>query len=371
MAGEGSTVSVIDGGGPPPPPEHLRDATRATARAALQADLARELDGLDGDAPAEAKPAEPAATPEEPAKPAEEAPTEESEDATDPGEEPTEEKPEAKPDKDLDKRLAAIQREEKRAKAAVAAERRAVEEERRAVQAERDRAQAELQAFRKVQERARYDLPGVLRALGYKDEDFEAAAQEVYTASPKGRQDPRLQDRTRSTSREREYEDRLASIERQNQALLQQLEQRDAAQRTAAWIDEAAKAASDETPLVQAMISRAPAKARAMLAKVAEQLLDETGEVPDHADVVLELEKIRRAELEELGIDAPAAATAAPKTKPVTPAAKTKPATTLSSDLRTSAVQQQPRSTPKSYDERRRDDMERLAADFQAGRYDA
>jgi len=365
---EGTEVRVIDGGGPPPPPDGARDATRSAARAASMASLADELGALDGATPAPEpapepqKAKEPDPEPEE--KPAEE-PAEEPEEEDD-DEEKAEEKAEEKPDKDLSRRLSAVQREEKRAKAALAEERKAIADERRAVERERDDARAELNAFRKVQERARYDLPGVLRALGYKDDDFESAAREVYEASPKGQADPRLKGQAARTAKEREYDDRLARMERQNQELIAQLEQRDLAQRAEAWIDGAAKAANDETPRVAAMLARSPARARAELKRVADRLVVETGEVPDHEDVVAELEK----DLDELGLVAPAASDkAAPKTNTLPPAAKTKPAKALGSDLRTQGVQ--PRSQPMSRDERRRADMEQLAADMAAGRLDA
>jgi hypothetical protein len=336
------------------------------------ASLADELGALDGSAPAPEPPAEkPAAKEPDPdpeEKPAEEPagePEEEDDDESDAKAAKAEEaKEEEKPDKDLQRRLSAVQREEKRAKAALAEERKAIADERRAVERERDEARAELNAFRKVQERARYDLPGVLRALGYKDDDFETAAREVYEASPKGQADPRLKGQAARSAKEREYDDRLARMERQNQELIAQLQQRELAQRAEAWIDQAAKAASEETPLVQRMLERSPTRARAELKRVADRLIDETGEVPDHEDVVAELEK----DLDELGLVA-AEKSAPSKTQTLPPAAKTKPAKALGSDLRTSSVQ--PRSQPMSRDERRRADMEQLAADMAAGRLDA
>lgn len=370
QAGSTGTVTVVDGGGPPPPPAGARDVARAAARAQMTDALAQELSGLEGDAPAEAPPAEAAPAPTDPEKPADE-PTDDDdpEEETDPAaEEPK--PPEPAPDKDLQKRLAAIQREEKRAKAALAAERQQFAEERRAAEADRRAAAQERAQLQKVMERARYDLPSLLRALGYKEEEFDAAARQVYSESPEGRTDPSRREAAARTARERERDDELQQTRRELAEVKSMLEQRDIQARTEAWIDQAAKAASDETPLVQTMLSRAPAKARQRIAQTAQRLLDETGEVPDHADVLAELEKDRRAELEELGVDVPAAPKAAPpKTNPVQPAAKTKPATRT--DLRSSGVQQPGPTPTKGFHERRQDAANELARDFQAGRFDA
>lgn len=374
MAQEGAAVRVVDGGGPPPPPAESRDATRSAARASLQASLASELAGLDGaepeapaaapEKPAAKEPDPPAEEPTEPdAEPAEEA---EDDDAADAKAAEAEQKAEdKKPDKDLDRRISRVQREEKRAKAALAEERKAIVEERRAFEREREQSRAEQTAVRKAVERARYDLPGALKALGYKDDEFEDAAREIYEASPKGQSDPRLKGKTARSARDREYDDRLARMEQQNEALLEQLQQRDSAQRTAEWIEGAAKAANGETPRVTAMLERSPGRARNEIKRVAERLLVETGEVPDYEDVVAELEK----DLDELGLVAPAAGVkAAPKTEPVPPAAKNKPAKALGSDLR---PERAPRSTPKSRDEERRDLAAEIARDMAAGRLDA
>lgn len=92
----------------------------------------------------------------------------------------------------------------------------------------------------------------------------------------------------------------------------------------------------------------------------------------------MELEKRRREALEDAGVDVdallggtasePAQATKATKTNPVHKAARTKPARTLTREL--SSPGAEPRSTPMSYEERRRSAMESLVRDFQAGKLD-
>lgn len=368
---EAGSIRVIDGGGPPPPPEGQRDAARSAARAQMQADLAAELSGLDK---AEEAPADATADAEQPAETPAEEPTEEA--AEEPAEEaeadetPAEPEKEAKPDKDLARRLAAVQKEEKRAKAALAEERRAIAEERRAIEAEARETKARLERVEKAFARLKYDPVAIAREAGIPEEMFEDFAKAYYAASPKGQADPRFKDAAQRTAREREKDDEQSELRREVAELRAHVQQQESAQRTAAWLDNVAKAASDETPLVQTMLSKSPQKTRARLAQVAEQLLAETDEVPDPEDVVAELEKIRREELEELGIDAPAPATnGASKTKPVPPAAKTKPAKALDKDLRAPGVQG--RSEPKSRDEARRDLQADIARELASGKFDA
>lgn len=375
---EGTSISVVDGGGPPPPSHDQRDATRSAQRASMAEELAKELAGLDG-------PAEPAAeekpeTPEEPeAKPepkkakakeeAKEEPEDDDEAATDEEpEEPEKESKAGKPDKDLQRRLSSIQREEKRAKAALAEERKVIAEERRAVDREREEARAELGRVRKALESFKTDPVALAREAGVPEELFEELARAYYAASPKGKADPRLREHVARSSRDMKRDDELADTRRELAELRQTIQQQTLAQQAAAFIEGAAKAASDETPLVSAMLEKSPQKARARLAAVADRLVEETGEVPDYEDVVTELEKIRREELEELGIDVDSAIKA-PKQKPVQPAAKTKPAKALDKDLRAPGVQ--PRSQPMSRDERRRAELDALVADMAAGRLDA
>lgn len=381
MANPGSQVTVVDGGGPPPPSHDQRDATRTAQRASLAEELAQELAGLDGgteDKPQAAaeekpeKPEEPEAKPEpEKAKAKDEEPDEdeadEEEDSKDA--EPEEEPKAAKPDKDLQKRLAAVQREEKRAKAALAEERKSVADERRAVEREREQVREELGRVKKALEQFKYDPVAFAREAGVEEDAFEDFARAYYAASAKGKADPRLRSEVQRSARDREYDDRMARLEQQNRALQERIEQQSLLQQATQWIEETVKSVTDETPLVQRMIETSPQKARQRIAAVAQRLAEEYGEDPDHEDVVVALEKIRREELEELGIDVDSAIKANPKNKPVQPAAKTKPAKALDKDLRTQAVQ--PRSQPMSRDERRRAELDQLVADMAAGRLDA
>jgi hypothetical protein len=367
-----SSVRVVDGGGPPPPSETARDATRSAARAAASASLVDELAGLDkGEevpAPAPAPAEEEPDTTEEQTDPGTDEPADEdAEDEEEAERAEKAEEPAAKPDKDLDRRLSAVQRETMRAKAAIAAERAALVEERQAIEARLRPQMEELQQFKQLRARAKFDLPSVLEALGYEGDDFDHGARQVHLhwkAKVKG--DATAGSAGARLLRDREQESELAATRRELAELRQTIEQQSHAQRTAAWLEETTKAASDETPRVAAMLERSPKRARMELAKVADRLLEETGEVPDHSDVVAELEK----DLDELGLVAPAtSAKAAPKPNPVPPAAKNKPAKTHSNDLRTSSVQ--PGSKPMSRDERRAADLNQLVADMQAGRIDA
>lgn len=208
-------------------------------------------------------------------------------------------------DADTKKKMAALQKAEKRVKEQLAADREKLE---RLVREWEPRVAA-AQKFEQLAARAKYAPAEVLEALGLSpDDDFEAAARELYARSKAGAKDPKLRDAAGRLQRERERDELLARTSKELAELKQQLEVQKSATATESavneYLDRVEKAAAKvEAPLVKHMIAKTPKKARARMLEVANQLSDEMGEVPTAADVIAELEKRRRQELEEDGID--------------------------------------------------------------------
>lgn len=253
----------------------------------------------------------------------------------------------AEADPDLEKRLAAVQKAEQRAKEAVAAERAELQKQLEEWQPRIEAAQE----FEKLQSRARYDLPAVLQQLGVQPEDFEPLARQLYAHRP-GAEDPSSKETAARSAREREMADRVARQEKQIQELMQRIEgqqqQAQVEQRVNAFLEQVTKAVGETTPLVQKFLSNDPQEARRSFADVAYQLATEYGEDPEPSQVVKRLEEMKVAELRRYGIDpAQAVGTATTKTEPRAEEKRT--ARTLSSDLGTPT--KPPDTAPKSRDQ--------------------
>ncbi len=236
-------------------------------------------------------------------------------------------------DPDTAKRIANVQRAEKRSRELIAKERTELSELKASIERERleiARQLDEVKAFSQLKAKARYAPAEVLAALGLTDDDFEPAARDLYTRSKAGAQDPRNREAAARMQAEREYRDKVGQLE----SKLQEMEQRNQqqaqqAQYQQAWqsyySDVVKTATPDEAPLLSKALSKNPTKTQQALQNLATQICNEVGEWPDAADVVAVYEKNRRAELEELGIDlntkAAPASTASP-TKTLAPGAK-------------------------------------------------
>lgn len=380
-------VSAIEGGGPPPPPVGLRDVARSTAREKQFDDLAAELAALDGEAapandgdgatdegdaaaePAKAKPkaktaAKPPAPDEEPAD--EEQP--ETDEADDEEEDTEPDRPAAKKrpaDRDLDARLAAIRKEQQRGLAKLTAERQAFQDELAALRPELE----ELRAFRQLKARAKYEPEAVLEHLGLGEDDWEPAAERIFTRSPKGRTDPRYRERVQRDSQVRQDRDQLSAATRRIEELENRIASGETETMVAEYLSTVVDAADDESPLVGRLITSDKKHAMKLLrAKARELTVAGDGEVPDAADVIAALEQDRRSELERLGIDVDVALKATPKPKTM-PAAKTKPAKTPSNGQGT-AKAAPARPTPRSRDEEREEGFADVVRALKSGKLD-
>jgi hypothetical protein len=260
-------------------------------------------------------------------------------------------------DPGLAKRLEAVQKAERRAKESLAKERAELDEQRKSLSPRLEAAER----FENLAKRAKYDPAGVLMALGLTDEDLGTAARHVFAASKDGAADPRHKEAAQKALREREYEDKLTQTQHkleQLEASIQQQKQTEHLQRQVnSYLDSVTKAASDETPLVRTMLEKNPERTRNLISTLTQQLIEETGEVPDPLDVAKTLEKSRRQELIELGLDPDAVFKTAPK-KSTPSADETRPANkTLSNDLSKTVS---PRVAPKDKKEERAELLRKL-----------
>ncbi len=305
----------------------LRAAGRAAFLAEAKPDAAPEpVEAADADESAEAEvetETEPEAT--------EEAPDEEPE---------AEPEPLAAKDPDAAKRMDAIQKAEKRSMEKVQAERQRFESERQTFHAERARFEKEwsprieaAQRYEELRERAPYDLVSLAEELGVTEEDFEHHAQQFYRRSPKGKADPKNRDAYERANREREHRHKLTATEKRLAEMEKRIEEREKSaqeeKRLAALTSVAQKALSDDTPIMRKRFEAHPEQAQKDFAIAVKYLREETGEEPDPADVIRELEAIEQENARARGFTIPTKAAAkpvaTPKTKTATEA-KPKPA---------------------------------------------
>lgn len=272
------------------------------------------------------------------------------------------EKPAAEPEKkppadpEGDRRLAQIAKAEKANKL----ERQAAAKDRaEAETARKEVAEAakEMAAFKQALARAKYDPVGLLETLGVSADRLEDVATAAFARSEKGKADPRYREQSERAMREREQRDGIEELRAELKELKTAQAQREqaaaserAAERYMADVSKAARAATD-APLLKALIAKNPEKADRQLAQIALSLFEETGDQPDHADIIVTFEKRRREELEDLGIDVASALKPTTTPKPKDKIAGEKPsARTLSNDHNAST--KVPRSDLSEQEER-------------------
>ena len=260
-------------------------------------------------------------------------------------------------DAETTKRLATINAAEKRSRDKLAAERKELEARTKELEPQL----RELEAFKALKAKARKGgahLAAALKeGLGLTDDDFEPAAQSLYSLSKAGASDPNNAARKAAADRllaEREQMTELEALRSEIRELKDGLgkerEQQTFEQQRTAYVEHAAKELDaavgklGDTRLARAMKGKNPAAVRQRLWAATVELTEANdGEVPEFADVVAHYQSIRRAELEELGVDPDAAIEAAPA-ETDTPkknnqaADKKNPARTLSNDLSTPRV---------------------------------
>jgi len=238
--------------------------------------------------------------------------------------------PEAKADPDLAARLAKVQTAERRAREQLARERQTAIDE---VARERAAAKADIDAakeFAKLRESSRYDLAPLLQVLGIGEGDYMLHARALAAMAPENKADPKNRDMVERLARERRMADDLAAtkkrlddFEAQKKAEVQRAENE---RNTQAYLD-AVVAVKVDAPLARAALKADPDATRRELAGVALEMLEATGEPPEHAAVLTEYERRETKRLKRLGIDpATIAKKPAAKTDDKAPANGKKPA---------------------------------------------
>jgi hypothetical protein len=274
---------------------------------------------------------------------AEPAPTETPEDVTE---------PEPEPEVSLDdKKLAALQRAEK--KQQEAAQARASElEAREAALAEREDV---IKRYEAAKARAAVDPVGVLEELGLTPDQFEETARDFYNRRPGADVDRVTAQRNLKVREANSAAAKALEEVKELKAQLQHAEDRRIVQqRFDTYINKTVEAIGADTPIVAKLHANNPNKFRSEVDLTAARLWEETGETPDHVDVLQELENTKRAELLELGFELPKGS----QTKQPAQASQKPVGKTLTNDLGTPT---KPRTEPLTEEEERADVLKGMA----------
>ncbi len=176
-----------------------------------------------------------------------------------------------------------------------------------------------------------YDVADVLADLGLKEEDFEAASQTLFARTKKFADKPETRETVARMKELRELRDEAKENKKwrdeRDARDKQAAEEAAAERRTAAFLESTTKATTEKTPLAAALIEKNPARAHAQIAEIAGRYIDEHGVMPTPKQVIIALEKSRRQDLRDLGVD-PKSITSVAAAKKATdaPADKAKPA---------------------------------------------
>ncbi len=239
---------------------------------------------------------------------------EEGDDSTDEGE---------KPDADTSKRMDAVRRREQRSREQLASERKAFESERDAFVAEWKPKIEAAEKFEALKSRGvnAFTALDVLRELGLSDDDLLQTSRNIYAASSEGTKDPKNAEAIARLKKERERDERLAKLEREDAerkaAEKKAAEDAQAARAATQYLDRVAKAAPAGT-LAAHYLKANPERTRGQLGKIAMQLAERDGGIPTEKQVLAAYEKARAKQLKADGIDPATITKAAPaKEQPV------------------------------------------------------
>lgn len=210
--------------------------------------------------------------------------------------------------------------------------------------------------------RAKYDPGAVLAELGLKSsEEQMAAAKQLFDMAKAGEEGaaPELKATAERNMLAREHSDQLSAMRAEIQSLRESADSEKQAIAGRQVIDQYAaglnSSVGDDTPLTRNLLrGKGKEQTTQRLLQVAAALREQSGEVPDAADVLKIYEESERAHLMERGIDPDLVAKAAAKT--LTPEA-TRETATLSNDLSTTTP---PRTEPLTRNEQKADVLKTL-----------
>jgi hypothetical protein len=215
---------------------------------------------------------------------------------------------ESPPDRETAKSLEKIRKQEARAKEQLARDRAELEQQRRALDDHKREIETERKRSADIARRVKSDPWGVLKSLGLSDEDAEYASRHIYAQTAAAKADPKNRAAIEAEQRVRAESDRISQLEAKLEATHAELARRDQAaaaeRQTTAYLDSAAKAVTDEHPLLKSKLAKNPTKTRIALVELAIEMAGEDdGETPSAAALVNEWEKRRISDLEEMGVD--------------------------------------------------------------------
>lgn len=214
-------------------------------------------------------------------------------------------------DAEKNKRLAQVQKTEKRMRDSIAKERKDFETERDSFVAEWKPQLEAIQKFEKLKSRLTpYTAVELLTELGMTEDDFEQAAHAIFAHSKKGAADPKNREALARSKRERELADKLKAVESklEEREKAEQAEKQTSAVRAEIdqYVGEVAKqvtALAGKLPLAAKHLATAPKSAKQALERIADRITIETGALPTAKAVAIAYEKERRQLLREHGID--------------------------------------------------------------------
>jgi hypothetical protein len=238
-------------------------------------------------------------------------------------------------DPELAKRLAKVQRYEKRVRDQMDAREKQFVRERDAFVAEWKPKVEAYEQFEKLKGK-RSDPAGVLKSLGYSEDDFADVSKILWALSKEGGADPKNRDAVARMRDMREMREQVEAANKRAEALEQRLskadEQADVSRRAEQYMGKVTKAIGDETPLAKKRLEVSPKKAHLELTKVAIALAQKTGESADPRSVVRAYEKKLTRMLESVsalrGDEKPAASAKKKPTIEVVDKSKAKAAAT-------------------------------------------
>lgn len=216
-------------------------------------------------------------------------------------------------DPDTARRLAAVQRTDKRLREQRDRDFSAREAKFKAdVDAEVKRWQPKFEAaerFEKLAARASADPVAVLQSLGVGKDRYEYIGQLFYTLHKAEAGDAQAKQAAAQLLRDSHMSEELADLkkwrEEREKSDSERTKQAEADREIEAYIGKVTKATSEKTPLASAFIKANPSEARERLQILAFRLAQESGTsaLPSERAVIIALEKDRRRVLRELGID--------------------------------------------------------------------
>lgn len=199
-----------------------------------------------------------------------------------------------KQDPELAKRLSKVQKYEKKVRDQATAREKQFAQERDAFIAEWKPKIEEYEKFEKLKG-SKSNVAGVLKMLGYSEDDFEEASKILWGLSKTGGADPKNRDAVTRMQRERELREQVEAANKRAEAIEAKLEKLEtdsqANQKLEAYLGRVTKAIGEETPLVKKRMELAPKSTRRAIEKVAYQLAQKAGGLVDPKRVARAYEK--------------------------------------------------------------------------------